>query len=510
MSRPYLLIFGVFLGLRLLGAQLVSQPGYMDGFYYYHVGRNLYLGRGFVEDVIWNWLNPPPAITHPSNDYWMPLTSVLIAGAFALLGESFRAAQLPSLVASAALPVFAYHLAGRVWPAPAAWPRLWAAVITGAGGSYFIYWHGTDNFAVFGLTGALTLYLARDLPTAGRWGAVGAGVMSGLAYLARPDGPLLLAVVAGWACRPGTKAALGRRVGLVGLALLGFGLAAAPWWARNLLAFGTPLPGGGFKVAWLREYNEVFSYGLELGPAYYLGWGLGPILRSKLQAGVENLKYPLNLSLVLLLPFGLLGAYRLRPLPAFALAWAYLAVLYAVLTLVFTFPSPRGTLLHSGVVGLPFFGVAAALGLEEAIRRAARYRPRWEPERAVRNIGLIVIGGFVAASVGLGIRAAGEWDVRFRAYEAVAAWFRQQGLADPVMVVDPPGYYYSSGTPAVVVANNDLETTWQVCRRYGVKYLLLEPAFPEPWLPLWKDPEASPRFKAVGQVGEVKIFRVEG
>jgi len=509
-SRPYLPLFGVFLGLRLLGAQLVSQPGYMDAFYYYHVGRNLYLGRGFVEDIIWNWLNPPPTIIHPSNDYWMPLTSILIAGAFSLLGESFRAAQLPSLVASAALPVFAYHLAGRLWPAPAAWPRLWAAVITGTGGSYFIYWHGTDNFALFGLTGALALYLARNLPLSGGWGAVGAGGLSGLGYLARPDGPLLLAVVAGWALRPRSKASLGRRLGLVGLAVLGFCLVAGPWWARNLLTFGTPLPGGGLKVAWLRDYNEVFSYGLELGPNYYLAWGFDSIVSSKISTAIKNLNFFLSVSLILLLPFGLLGVWRLRRDPAFLLAWAYVAVLFVVLTLIFTFPSSRGTLFHSGVVGLPFFGVAAAWGLEEAISWVARRRPRWEPERAVRNIGLIFVGGFVVASVGLGIRAAGEWDLRFRAYEAVAAWFRQQGVAEPVMIVDPPGYHYLSGSPAVVVANNDLETTWEVCRRYGVKYLVLEPAFPEPWFPLWKDPQANPRFRLAGQVDDIKIFRVEG
>ncbi len=506
MTRRYLALFGVVLGLRLAGAQLVSQPGYMDAYYYYHVARNLYLGRGFVEDVIWNWLNPPPAITHPSNDYWMPLASVFMAGAFLLFGESFRVAQLPSLLASAALAVFAYHLAGRVSKAERL--RFWAAVITAAGGSYFIYWHTTDNFALFGLAGGLALYLASGLPAAPGWGALGAGALSGVAYLARADGPLLLAVIAGWVLRPGTGAGLGRRAGLVVLAVLGFCLVAGPWWARNMAAFGSPLPGGGLKVAWLREYNEVFSYGLDLGPAHYLGWGVGPILASKINAVVKSFNFFLSLSVILLLPFGILGAWCLRREPLFVLAWTYVLSLFGVLTLVFTFPAFRGTLLHSGVVSLPFFAVAAAVGLETAIRWAARYRPRWDPDRAVRNIGFIFVAGFVVASVGLGIRAAGEWDGRFRAYADVAAWFRQRGIADPVMVVDPPGYYYVSGTPAIVVANNDLETTWQVCRRYGVRYLLLEPAFPEPWRPLWDDPNSALYFSHIDQVGEIRIFRV--
>lgn len=508
MTGRYLALFGLVLSVRLVGAQLISHPGYMDAYYYYHVARNLYLGRGFVEDVIWNWLSPPPAITHPSNDYWMPLASVFMAGAFWVFGESFRAAQVPSLLASAALVVFTYHLAGRVFKGER--PRLWAAVITAAGGGYFIYWHTTDNFPLFGLAGGLALYLAGGLPATGGWGAVGAGVLSGVAYLARADGPLLLAVIAGWVLRPGTGAGLGRRAALVALTVVGFGLAAGPWWARNLAAFGSPLPGGGLKVAWLREYNEVFSYGLDLGPAHYLGWGLGPILASKINAVVKSLSFFLSLSLILLLPFGILGAWRLRREPPFGLAWAYVLALFGVLTLVFTFPAFRGSLFHSGVVGLPFFAVAAACGLETAIRWFARYRPRWDPDRAARNIGFIFVAGFVVASVGLGLRAAGDWDGRFRAYADVAAWFRRRGIADLVMVVDPPGYYYVSGTPAVVVANNDLETTWQVCRRYGVRYLLLEPAFPEPWRPLWADPNLGPYFALVDRVGDIRILRVEG
>src|SRR3990172_5948547 len=82
-------------------ALLVRQPGYMDAYYYYHVATNLASGHGLVENFIWNYLSPPDAIVHPSNLYWMPLTSLVAAPFLTLFGESFRAAQVPFILIGA-------------------------------------------------------------------------------------------------------------------------------------------------------------------------------------------------------------------------------------------------------------------------------------------------------------------------------------------------------------------------------------------------------------------------
>src|SRR5206468_4262130 len=89
--------------------------GYMDASYTVHVGANLAWGRGFVEDVLWNYLDSPTALPHPSNLYWMPLPAVLAAGSFILFGISFHAAQIPFLLLSTIPPLFAFYLARRIY-----------------------------------------------------------------------------------------------------------------------------------------------------------------------------------------------------------------------------------------------------------------------------------------------------------------------------------------------------------------------------------------------------------
>src|SRR3990172_3780899 len=73
------------LAILSLSALLFTQPGYMDAYYYHHVAWNVATGRGLVEDYVWNYLPPPETVSHPSNLYWMPLTSLAIVPFFSLL-----------------------------------------------------------------------------------------------------------------------------------------------------------------------------------------------------------------------------------------------------------------------------------------------------------------------------------------------------------------------------------------------------------------------------------------
>ncbi|MSQ27348.1 MAG: hypothetical protein EXR51_04315 [Dehalococcoidia bacterium] len=83
---------------------MLSGPGFLGSYYYFHVGANLASGRGFTEDIIWNYLSPTGGLSHPSNYYWQPLTSVVAAPFMAVLGEPFRSAQVPMVILSAAIP----------------------------------------------------------------------------------------------------------------------------------------------------------------------------------------------------------------------------------------------------------------------------------------------------------------------------------------------------------------------------------------------------------------------
>ena len=154
--RAYLLLFIITLTFRFATALPLQQAGYMDASYTMHVAENLARGRGFVEEVLWNYLDNPSGLPHASNLYWMPLPSLLIAPLFAVFGAAYRIAQIPFILLSSLLPLFAFYVSRRIFQRDDyAWV---SALLTAFSGFYTIYWVSPDNFTLFALTAALCLY----------------------------------------------------------------------------------------------------------------------------------------------------------------------------------------------------------------------------------------------------------------------------------------------------------------------------------------------------------------
>jgi len=102
-------LFALALGLRLHSA--VTAPLFTsDGAYYYAVAERLHGGHGLTIPYVWNYLGGiPDSLPIPSNRYWMPMTSLLQAGAFAVAGgASPLAGQMPSVVLGALLAAFTF------------------------------------------------------------------------------------------------------------------------------------------------------------------------------------------------------------------------------------------------------------------------------------------------------------------------------------------------------------------------------------------------------------------
>ncbi|MER3405645.1 MAG: hypothetical protein C4289_11225, partial [Chloroflexota bacterium] len=370
------LIAALALAVRLATMVFVSHPGYMDAYYYYHVAENVARGRGLIEHFAWHYQNRPTGLPQPSNAYWMPLASLVSVPTMWLLGPGFRGAQLAHVLLSSFLPVLTYLYARALLGAGQ--PAWLAALLTIFSGTYFVYWVNTDNFTPFALAGASALMLAGiGTQCPGRWWLLAlTGVLIALAHLARADGVLLLLVVpvTAWLHRrrrlssslgEGTAGCSPWSTMVAAVAL--YLLVMLPWFARNLLAFGSFLPAGGV-TPFMREYNELFSYEFTLSPAYYLSWGLSNILRSKLEALWLNLVAQLQGTHYYLLPLCVLGAWRLR---RDARTWpfaVYFLLLLATMTLVFTFPGPRGAMFHSASALLPYYYTTAAAGLMAAVQ----------------------------------------------------------------------------------------------------------------------------------------------
>ena len=100
-----ILLFSLALLVRLFLAARIVFPPLDDPSFYIQTARNLVAGRGLVIDVVWSQFVPFTSVTHPSHEFWMPLTTFLMAIFIRLFGDTLLVAQLPDVIAGALLPV---------------------------------------------------------------------------------------------------------------------------------------------------------------------------------------------------------------------------------------------------------------------------------------------------------------------------------------------------------------------------------------------------------------------
>lgn len=484
-GRAMVGVFLLALAVRALTALPLEQPGYFDAYYYYDVAENLYLNRGFIVDFIWNYLDNPSSVSHPSNLYWMPFPSILAYLSFLVFGLSYRASQVPFIILSALPPVLAYYLSHRLFGKPRY--GLIAAVLVIFSGFYLPYWVSPDNFTPFGVATSFVLLALSYGLEKGRPFYFGlAGLLMGISHLTRADG-LLLWVVLGsvllvafsqrkanlWGAREFLLSTL--------FALGGYLLVMGPWFYRNWGIVGAPLSGAGTKTLFLRRYDDIFSYAKDLTWQGYLAWGWGAILGSKLRAAAHNGLVILGALLFYLVPFVVIGGWQVRRQRLYQPFFLYAALLYLTMTFLFTFPSMRGSMLHSTTALLPFLFALAPPGIDAFVESIARRRQRWHPPTArtffsLGFTGLAILISLFLYSQGIFFSISAEpilplWNERNKIYIQVAQLLEGD---TPVMVVDPPAYYYFTHRPALVIPNEEIGVILEVAHRYGADYLILE------------------------------------
>ena len=512
------ILFLAVLVLRVATAWLVATPGYMDAYYYYVGAARIADGHGLTEPYLWNYLSQPLSLPAPAFRFWLPLTSFLLAPFLALFGSTFRAAQAPLIVLSSLIPLIAYVASYQM--APIRRRAVRAALLTAVAPFYLHYWVVTDNFTPFALAGGLALLAMRAALREARWRwYIVAGALVGLCSLTRADGPLLLiafALVAFWP-GAGTPAALPRRSAGWGAAALTCLLVMAPWFLYQWIAVGSPTGGSGLQTAFLRSYDDLYAYGRSPTLGAYLAWGWPAILRSKLNAAGSNLLTVLAVFLsIFLAPLAAVEMWARRREAMTRLVAGYLLLLFLIMTFVFTFPGPRGSLLHSGAALLPFLLALASGGLDRSVAWVAQRRKSWSARQASDVLGIgalalsLAMGGFLfeRALVGSGpLQQA--WNTRDDLYQAAGQWLSEQGIPmeSPILVVDAPGFYYATGRPSLALPNDPPDVAVAICRRFGASYLLLQKDHPQPLDGLYAGSETYP---ALTQAHEWKTSELEG
>lgn len=550
-QSAYGLLFFLGLSLALCVAAFQPAPGYMDADYYYATGRQLALGKGFAEPFLWNYLDDPAGLPHPSHLYWMPFAGILAAAGIwlsqALAGGTISSAALPSgtvdfIAARAGFLVLAACL-----------PPVTAALATSFGGNrqqswmagllalfpgfYLPFLTTTDTFGIYMLLGVLFLQACRHVLSQSAAGAHQAvrllsssallGALAGLMHLARADGVIwiLVGLAAVWIATGRLSELKGSvaqnvfyRLCSVAALLLGYLLVVSPWIARNLQMGGSFAAPGAARALWITRYDELFTYpAAQLTLDRWWSSGLQELIGARLWALGQNLQTAVAVQgEVFLAPLILAGLWRMRRDTRVQLGGLAWVLTFLAMTLVFPFQGGRGGWFHSGAALQPVFWALAPVGLQ-AVLEWGEVRRGWVSRQAGAAVsgglvGLAVLVTFMTASPRLnGAGEAGSsWGKAEASYVRMEKSLREAGAPAEasVLVNNPPGYFGATGRPALVIPDGDETAILAVARRYHGAYLLLEANHPGALEDLYRSPGDRPGLEYLLTVDSAHIFYI--
>jgi len=516
--RHYVILFIIGLMVPLAVSRFQTLPGYMDADYYFAGGLQLANGKGFNEPYIWNYLSDPQKLPNPSHTYWMPLASIVSALGMWPTGQaSYAAGRLPFILLSACVPLLTATLAFDVTR------KHILAMVSGLLSIFSLYYAPfmpvPDNYALYMLFGGTFLLLA---PRTQKWIPIALGALAGLLTLARSDGLLwlgLAGLTVMWKATPSPLSVWERvkvRVIPAGLlALLGYFIIMGPWHLRTMNLFGSFMTPGGGRLLWLENYNQTFIYPPEnLTRAGFLAAGWDEAIKDRVAAFYSNLGNTFAAQgEIFLLPFILVGLWRLRADLRTRIAVTGWLILFAVMTIVFPFAGSRGSFFHAGAAFQPFWWVVAPVGLD-ALISWARGRGQFTDKNAPFVFqGILVLLAVLMTFYLVNFRVIADgWAQDDFIYPSVEQMFLDNGIQpkDVVIVRNPPGYFIGSGRSSISLPFGDESTILAVAERYHARYLVIEEGGTfEGIQDLYDRPQDNPAFTYLGELDGARLYRIE-
>jgi hypothetical protein len=489
------LVFAVALAVRAWAASLIVFPQPEDTAYYVAVARNLLEGRGLVTDALWSYQTPPLEVPRAAFEVWLPLPTFLAAIPMAILGKTFGAAQISSIVVGAAVPVLAWRLAADV-AGERDLPRGRVRTLAlGTGLTAAVYLplvlHGalpdsTMPFAALALGACLlmTRIIREPRDAQGRDPRLlTLGLVIGLAAWTRNEAIWLLLTWAIVAWLPAGHVSYSRQSRLRMIAVVGAVaiIVFMPWAIRDTIEFGTPFPGQALANALSVNGTDIFAWKDPPTLARYFAAGPAVLAEMRVEGTLHNL---LNVLLLLGIPvaaIGLVGlpwtgrARALRPLVLFSV------VTFAVDSLVFPVSTTWGTFLHAAGAVHVLLIVSCLLALDAVIARVGQIRG-WSRPVAWLGATLAIAGSLlfsaaVLPSFGEGSRATGAQ------YEALVGELQATGheLRDLGPVIsDHPIWLADLGARALGLPAEPAASVIDLATHFGARFVVVTPEQNDP------------------------------
>jgi hypothetical protein len=474
-------VFAAALVVRWYAASLVVFPKPEDTAYYVDVARNLLAGRGLVTDALWSFQTPPLVVPREAFEVWLPLPTFAAAIPMAILGSTFAAAQVSSVLIGALVPVLAWRLAADVAEERAMPPGRARTLAIGTGltaaVSLPLILHSTlpDStmpFAALTLAAVLLIarlraVVARDGSPAGatRW-LVALGLVLGLAALTRNEALWLALAWAGLAWTlPVSRRDWAVLMAIPAAVALAF---FVPWMVRDWLAFGSPLPGQALTNALSVNGTDIFAWSDPPTLARYLAAGPATLLGMRV-TGIEH-----NLFDVLLVPgapLSLIGlvalpwtgrSVALRPLVVVAI------LLFLITSLVFPVSTTWGTFLHAAGAVHVLLVISALLALDALIVRVGLMRGWTRPVAwlapALTLSGALLFSALLLPSFGEGSAETSRTFVDTNSRLATAGVAPDP--AAPVITDVPIWLPYTRGGAAIALPYEPPTSVLDLARRF--------------------------------------------
>jgi len=497
-----LLVFAI--AIRIAYAVSLDHPGHGDASYYLTLAQNIADGRGFVIDYIWHFFYPQENLTHPANDFWVPLTSVIISMFLAVFGKSLFVALIPSIVFSMLISFITYRIFVLYFKSkPLAY---WAAGLSLFAPHLFIFSFLTDTAIYYAAFMSLGLYFIIKGQANPKYFYMSA-VLAGLANLTRQDGIFLYIILLTAIIILNIPVKQKFKTLLICTAI--YILALSPYIISNLYYFDSIYAASSYKLAFLQTYEDHYSYAKELSLSTYLSWGLGNIIKLKSQIVIPNIITALRLFGALLFPFLAVGVINMiyylsksNTRKDVSPPVLYFIILFLFYTLIANFSAYGGGYHKSVLALIPFFIVFSIDGLARLIKSKSILYP----------LLTIILLTMIMLSINEGNKLLAYCHMQNLSLTNLTTTIKHIHNSDEEIVImtrHPWETHYSTGFRTIQIPNDDLETIYRVALKYKANYLLL-PAPRKALKDICDGHRVDSRFEYLAKIpdSDLKIFKI--